>query len=354
MLMETGRRGGRASEKAGARDIAMDETVSGGYEDTYRPKATPTGPKGEHGWQGHASDEDDWSGPAKEEIREGFEKAKRVQGKDQHRLAYGGHNDDSLGGQLMELEDKLKSGMITKKEYDRLIVKLENPDAVINYEPSGYEKSGTETRETIAGHDEQQWDDHDIEEEIDRESAYDEEESEEEVAEKRERGGHEEELMQDDYNMVSRGLDRQGRRGGRASDRAGSRDDNSLETKKQELKEMLQHGLITPQEHDRQLREIMPSINFKSAGATRQRAKDEGGRRGGRSSDKAGGRDMRDPMVEAAQEEADMATDPPVSQAQRRAMGAAMSGKSNLGIPKSVGKEFIETDPGGSLPARKK
>jgi len=44
---------------------------------------------------------------------------------------------------------------------------------------------------------------------------------------------------------------------------------------------------------------------------------------------------------------------PPVSQAQRRAMGAAASGKSTLGIPKKVAKEFIAADPGGKLPARK-
>lgn len=49
-----------------------------------------------------------------------------------------------------------------------------------------------------------------------------------------------------------------------------------------------------------------------------------------------------------------LTTDPPVSAAQRRAMGAAMSGKSNLGIPKSVGKEFIDADPGGKLPAHAK
>lgn len=46
------------------------------------------------------------------------------------------------------------------------------------------------------------------------------------------------------------------------------------------------------------------------------------------------------------------ATDPPVSEAQRKAMGAAMSGNSNIGIPKSVGKEFIGADPGGSLPEK--
>ena len=46
-------------------------------------------------------------------------------------------------------------------------------------------------------------------------------------------------------------------------------------------------------------------------------------------------------------------TDPPVSEAQRRAMGAAMSGHSYIGIPKSVGKEFINADPGGKLPQHK-
>jgi len=49
-----------------------------------------------------------------------------------------------------------------------------------------------------------------------------------------------------------------------------------------------------------------------------------------------------------------MATDPPVSEAQRRAMFAAKSGHSNLGIPKSVGEEFASADPGGKLPKKKK
>jgi hypothetical protein len=44
---------------------------------------------------------------------------------------------------------------------------------------------------------------------------------------------------------------------------------------------------------------------------------------------------------------------PPVSQAQRRAMFAAAKGKSTLGIPKSVGKEFVKADKGGKLPQRK-
>lgn len=45
---------------------------------------------------------------------------------------------------------------------------------------------------------------------------------------------------------------------------------------------------------------------------------------------------------------------PPVSEAQRRAMGAAMSGHSTLGIPASVGKEKIQADKGGKLPKRAK
>lgn len=44
---------------------------------------------------------------------------------------------------------------------------------------------------------------------------------------------------------------------------------------------------------------------------------------------------------------------PSVSQAQRGAMAEAAQGKSKLGIPKSVGKEFIAADKGGALPKRK-
>jgi hypothetical protein len=44
---------------------------------------------------------------------------------------------------------------------------------------------------------------------------------------------------------------------------------------------------------------------------------------------------------------------PPKSEAQRRAMRAAASGKSTLGIPKKVGKKFSRSDKGGKLPARK-
>ena len=39
-----------------------------------------------------------------------------------------------------------------------------------------------------------------------------------------------------------------------------------------------------------------------------------------------------------------LATDPPVSEAQRRAMYAAREGKSTLGIPKKVGEEFVGKD----------
>lgn len=48
-----------------------------------------------------------------------------------------------------------------------------------------------------------------------------------------------------------------------------------------------------------------------------------------------------------------LASDPPVSEAQRKAMHAAAGGKSTLGIPQSVGKEFAEADPGGTLPEKK-
>jgi hypothetical protein len=44
---------------------------------------------------------------------------------------------------------------------------------------------------------------------------------------------------------------------------------------------------------------------------------------------------------------------PPVSRAQRAAMHAAAEGHSTLGIPKKVGEEFDEADPGGKLPKKK-
>jgi hypothetical protein len=45
---------------------------------------------------------------------------------------------------------------------------------------------------------------------------------------------------------------------------------------------------------------------------------------------------------------------PPKSEAQRKAMFAASEGKSTLGIPKAVGKEFAAADPGGKLPEKVK
>jgi hypothetical protein len=45
---------------------------------------------------------------------------------------------------------------------------------------------------------------------------------------------------------------------------------------------------------------------------------------------------------------------PIVSQAQRGAMYAAKEGRSTLGIPQSVGAEFVASDKGGKLPQRKK
>jgi hypothetical protein len=41
---------------------------------------------------------------------------------------------------------------------------------------------------------------------------------------------------------------------------------------------------------------------------------------------------------------------PMQSEAQRRAMHAAASGNSTIGIPKKVGKEFAAADQGGRLP----
>ena len=45
---------------------------------------------------------------------------------------------------------------------------------------------------------------------------------------------------------------------------------------------------------------------------------------------------------------------PPRSEAQRKAMYAAAAGKSTLGIPKKVGKEFTGADSPGKLPKRVK
>lgn len=45
---------------------------------------------------------------------------------------------------------------------------------------------------------------------------------------------------------------------------------------------------------------------------------------------------------------------PPRSEKQRAAMAAAASGKSTLGIPRAVGKEYIAADRGGKLPLKVK
>jgi hypothetical protein len=45
---------------------------------------------------------------------------------------------------------------------------------------------------------------------------------------------------------------------------------------------------------------------------------------------------------------------PMKSQAQRGAMYAAKAGKSTLGIPRSVGAEFVKSDTGGKLPRKVK
>lgn len=45
---------------------------------------------------------------------------------------------------------------------------------------------------------------------------------------------------------------------------------------------------------------------------------------------------------------------PMKSEAQRRAMQAAAHGKSTIGIPEKVAKEYVAADKGGKLPEKKK
>jgi hypothetical protein len=45
---------------------------------------------------------------------------------------------------------------------------------------------------------------------------------------------------------------------------------------------------------------------------------------------------------------------PPKSEAQRKAMAAAAHGNSTLGIPRKVGRDFIDADKGGKLPKHTK
>ena len=56
--------------------------------------------------------------------------------------------------------------------------------------------------------------------------------------------------------------------------------------------------------------------------------------------------------IESLKKALEVLSKPPVSEAQRKAMHAAASGKSSLGIPKSVGKEYADADKSDKLPKR--
>jgi hypothetical protein len=78
----------------------------------------------------------------------------------------------------------------------------------------------------------------------------------------------------------------------------------------------------------------------------------------GTSRDIAGALNFNSGLVPMAQDsdmsDMGMTGDPPTSEAQRKAMWAAKSGHSTLGIPQSVGAEFAKADPGGKLPSHAK
>jgi hypothetical protein len=116
-----------------------------------------------------------------------------------------------------------------------------------------------------------------------------------------------------------------GRRGGRGSEKAGARDYALLAMDGDEYRDedLEDTELVRGKQEDRDAANIS-----------------QHGRWGSRASDKAGARDG-------------FATDPPVSEAQRKAMFVAKAGNSTLGIPQSVGKEFANADPGGKLPEHK-
>jgi hypothetical protein len=57
--------------------------------------------------------------------------------------------------------------------------------------------------------------------------------------------------------------------------------------------------------------------------------------------DQTYGRDTMATAPNAGMPQGKLATDPPVSERQRKAMFAAREGRSTLGIPKSVGEEFV-------------
>jgi hypothetical protein len=109
--------------------MAMDtgNDVPGGLADnTYEPSPE------ESSWQGQGGTGGRW----------GARRSDKAAGRDAE-MAYGEElGADSYAAQLRELDDKLKSGVISKARYDELCAKLENPDAVIDYAKSGYERSG--------------------------------------------------------------------------------------------------------------------------------------------------------------------------------------------------------------------
>lgn len=97
-----------------------------------------------------------------------------------------------------------------------------------------------------------------------------------------------------------------------------------------------------------------PSINFKRQAQGVPQAVDQGGQGSNwLPGQKFQGRSVGAALGIPALKAEEPLSKPPVSEAQRRAMGAAASGHSTLDIPKSVGKEFIAADKGGKLPVKK-
>lgn len=212
---------------------------------------------------------------------------------------------DSLSGQLKELEDKHKAGLISQQEYNLFKGKLESADSTIDYDrtPHEFEMGGNVS---MVGRHGGRASDGSI-------------------------GGG----LMDTYDPPPNLKTWQGssdgtsgRFGGRASDKSGARDAALSQSEQERFDDLKRRksgfgGLTSGEEKEfEDLRDRIGRIGFKSAGAVR--AKDN------------------------------MATDPPVSEAQRRAMFAAKAGNSNIGIPQHVGKEFAEADPGGKLPEHAK
>lgn len=131
-----------------------------------------------------------------------------------------------------------------------------------------------------------------------------------------------------------------GRFGGRGSDKAGARDASAINYKGYEIRpvpgtndfRVFKNGREQKNMYSFSLAEAKEGIDFKTGVENVER--EEGPVQRGHARD--------------------LAMDPPVSQAQRAAMHAAAEGKSTLGIPKSVGQEFANADPGGKLPAKAK